>query len=163
MASTSNIGNTTPESLAQAQPSKPVLRLGCEGEAVEELQRLLAQQDIYDGDIDGIFEKVTQESVKEYQCRVFLLEDGIVGEKTWQALYAGVPANMPELKKGSRGELVKRLQRFLKSTQDYVGYVDGNFGSITQAAVQTWQMGHNLPDTGIVDEKTWDTLCKYRH
>ncbi|WP_235657136.1 peptidoglycan-binding domain-containing protein [Fischerella thermalis] len=76
------------------------------------------------------------------------------------SIITGRPVNLPELKKGSRGELVKKVQRILKSTQDYIGYVDGEFGEITESAVQSWQVRNNLPDTGIIDEATWRTLSQ---
>lgn len=53
-----------------------------------------------------------------------------------------------------------RVQRVLKSTRDYVGYVDGEFGLVTESALQSWQMRNNLPDTGIIDEVTWLTLSQ---
>ncbi|WP_026734174.1 peptidoglycan-binding domain-containing protein [Fischerella sp. PCC 9605] len=161
MQSASDHSNTVPE-MVQTDLNKPELRLGSSGEAVEELQQLLTKRGVYTGKIDGIFEKLTQECVKRYQRRVFLPDDGIVGYKTWLSLYTGRPVDLPELKKGSSGELVMKVQRVLKSTQDYIGYVDGEFGPITEAAVQTWQVRNNLPDTGIIDEITWHALSKIR-
>ncbi|PMB12764.1 peptidoglycan-binding protein [Fischerella thermalis CCMEE 5328] len=159
MQLTSDSGNSIPNIL-QPKLNKPELQLGSNGAAVEELQKLLTNLNIYIGKIDGIFEENTQESVKQFQRRVFLPENGIVDDNTWQALYTGRPVNLPELKKGSRGELVKKVQRILKSTQDYIGYVDGEFGEITESAVQSWQVRNNLPDTGIIDEATWRTLSQ---
>ncbi|TBR60862.1 peptidoglycan-binding protein [Westiellopsis prolifica IICB1] len=144
----------------QFELNKPELQLGSYGEAVVELQNLLTNLSLYTDKIDGIFAKMTQESVKIFQRQVFLQEDGIVTEKTWQALYKGGPVNLPELKQGCRGELVMKVQRILKSTQDYVGYVDGEFGPVTESALQSWQMRNHLPDTGIIDELTWRTLSQ---
>ncbi|PMB48213.1 peptidoglycan-binding protein [Fischerella thermalis CCMEE 5205] len=159
MQLTSDSGNSIPKIL-QPKLNKPELKLGSDGAAVEELQQLLTNLSIYIGKIDGIFEENTQKSVKQFQRRVFLPENGIVDDNTWQALYTGGAVNLPELKKGSRGELVKKVQRILKSTQDYIGYVDGEFGAITESAVQSWQVRNNLPDTGIIDEATWRTLSQ---
>ncbi|PLZ97910.1 peptidoglycan-binding protein [Fischerella thermalis CCMEE 5268] len=159
MQLTSDSGNSIPKIL-QPKLNKPELKLGSNGAAVEELQQLLTNLSIYIGKIDGVFEENTQESVKQFQRRVFLPENGIVDDNTWQALYTGGAVNLPELKKGSRGELVKKVQRILKSTHDYIGYVDGEFGAITESAVQGWQVRNNLPDTGIIDEATWRTLSQ---
>ncbi len=144
----------------QSELNKSELKLGSYGEAVVELQNLLVNLGLYTDRIDGIFAKMTQESVKTFQRQVFLQEDGIVTEETWQALYKGGPVNLPQLKQGSRGELVMKVQRILKSTQDYVGYVDGEFGPVTESALQSWQMRNHLPDTGIIDELTWRTLSQ---
>ena len=36
--------------------------------------------------------------------------------------------------------------------------IDGNFGSATQSAVQATQRWLGLPETGIVDRRTWDEI-----
>lgn len=53
------------------------------------------------------------------------------------------------LSKGSRGELVKRLQAALNLVQD------GIFGAITEEAVKAFQKAHGLVPDGFVGEKTW--------
>lgn len=53
------------------------------------------------------------------------------------------------LTKGSRGELVKRLQAALNLVQD------GIFGAITEEAVKAFQKAHGIVPDGIVGEKTW--------
>ncbi len=155
----SDSGDTIPVT-TQSELNKSELQLGSYGEAVVELQNLLIKLGLYTDKPDGIFAKMTQESVKTFQRQVFQQEDGIVREETWQALYKCGPVNLPELKQGSQGELVMKVQRVLKSTQDYVGYVDGKFGPVTESALQSWQMRNDLPDTGIVDEVTWCTLSQ---
>lgn len=55
--------------------------------------------------------------------------------------------------KGSRSELVKRLQAALNLIQD------GVFGSITEEAVKAFQKANNLKADGIVGEKTWDAIA----
>ena len=56
------------------------------------------------------------------------------------------------LKKGSRGEDVKAVQRALHC------YPDGIFGEITEEAVKDWQELHGLGVDGIVGRLTWDSL-----
>lgn len=53
------------------------------------------------------------------------------------------------LKKGSKGEEVKRLQMALNLIPD------GIFGSLTEEAVKAFQKSHGLKPDGIVGEKTW--------
>jgi hypothetical protein len=53
------------------------------------------------------------------------------------------------LKLGSKGEMVKTLQAFLKIN------VDGDFGSNTQVAVKRFQRENGLDDDGVVGSKTW--------
>lgn len=59
---------------------------------------------------------------------------------------------MKTLKKGSKGDDVRMLQRVLSV------YADGIFGEITEEAVKTFQREHGLVADGIVGEKTWDAL-----
>lgn len=59
---------------------------------------------------------------------------------------------MEIIKKGSKGDAVKTLQRVLCIT------VDGVFGVQTEAAVRVFQKAHNLAVDGIVGAKTWAAL-----
>jgi len=59
---------------------------------------------------------------------------------------------MTTLKKGSRGNDVKELQRYLNLIQD------GIFGVITEEAVIAYQKRHRLVADGIVGPKTWESL-----
>ncbi len=59
---------------------------------------------------------------------------------------------MKTIKKGSRGDEVKTLQKLLGVV------VDGDFGSKTELAVKSFQKSHNLVADGIVGDKTWAAL-----
>lgn len=59
---------------------------------------------------------------------------------------------METLKKGSRGESVKKLQTALHIQPD------GIFGSITEEAVKDFQKANGLVVDGIVGPKTWSKL-----
>ena len=72
-----------------------VIKLGDRGEEVKTLQRILH---LYD---DGIFGKLTQEAVKQFQKENKLMPDGIVGEKTWTLLL-------------KNGETLKKSKRYIK-------------------------------------------------
>ena len=64
------------------------------------------------------------------------------------------------LKKGSKGEQVKTLQRLLKALGYGVGSygVDGSFGADTDAAVRKYQKARKLDVDGVVGAKTWAAL-----
>lgn len=146
-----------------AKLNKPLLQQGAKGDAVVELQTLLATWNTYSGAVDGIFSLEVKNAVIAFQHRVFLVEDGIVGQLTWQALYTGMPVNMPILSLGSRGATVTLLQRLLKTTKDYLGAIDGDFGSNTKAAVIAFQKRSGLIADGIVGDFTWQALSKVPH
>ena len=56
---------------------------------------------------------------------------------------------MPLIRRGSRGDWVKKLQRMLEIT------ADGIFGPQTESAVRIWQRNHGLLIDGIVGTQTW--------
>lgn len=56
--------------------------------------------------------------------------------------------------KGSKGELVRKIQGALHLVQD------GIFGSVTEEAVKAFQKANNLKVDGIVGDKTWNLLFR---
>jgi peptidoglycan hydrolase-like protein with peptidoglycan-binding domain len=69
---------------------KAMLQYGSGGYEVERLQDLLNKNG-YRLNVDSIFGAETQKAVKDYQKKMGLAVDGIVGDKTWAAL-TGTPA-----------------------------------------------------------------------
>ncbi len=69
------------------------------------------------------------------------------------------PLDAP-LKIGSQGELVGDLQRTLNAKLDPPPKLttDGEFGSVTEAALKAFQKSKGLEETGIADAKTWEAL-----
>lgn len=65
---------------------KRMLRQGCKGKDVEELQQMLEEAGYAPGAIDGIFGKNTKTAVEQFQGSHGLKVDGIVGPQTWKAL-----------------------------------------------------------------------------
>lgn len=67
-----------------------------------------------------------------------------------------------KLKKGSKGDDVKKVQQALEKLGHSVGKagIDGSFGKATQNAVKAFQKANGLKVTGIVDEKTIKALEK---
>ena len=61
---------------------------------------------------------------------------------------------MEVIKKGSKGEAVKKLQKALGVT------ADGVFGANTEVAVKKFQSKAGLTPDGIVGAKTWTALEK---
>ena len=133
--------------------------------------------------VDGIFSSSTEDAVRELQHIFNLTVDGIIGKSTWYMmvhLYTGI-LRLSELVSegqtffqldfeyhqaivyGQRGESVTLLQYLLSIlAQFYLTIpfltIDGVFGDETQAAVQALQLDAGLPQTGTVDEETWDVI-----
>jgi peptidoglycan hydrolase-like protein with peptidoglycan-binding domain len=150
----------TPNSSTIAKLNKPVLQKGSTGEAVKELQNLLNHYNSYNIPVDGVFGDTTKNEVISFQNRMFLLQDGIVGDKTWQVLFKGAPVDMPALKKGSKGDLVKRIQERMCISGDYKQNPSGIFDTDTEKAVKGLQKRTKLPVDGVVGDRTWFELGK---
>ena len=70
-----------------------------------------------------------------------------------------VKIELSVLRKGSKGEEVKTLQRLLNA----FGYsldVDGSFGPLTQTALRSYQAANQLEIDGICGIRSWESLLK---
>ena len=63
------------------------------------------------------------------------------------------------LRKGSKGEQVKTLQRLLNAFGSDLD-VDGSFGSLTQSSLMSYQKKNSLRLDGICGEESWGSLLK---
>ena len=133
--------------------------------------------------VDGIFGSRTEASVRRFQEIFNLTPDGIVGKATWYALvrlYTAV-TSLSELRsqgqqfysinweypdpiqEGDTGDKVRHLQYMLSVLSAYIQNipsvtVDGIFGPATRDAVVAAQRWFGLPQTGQVDDRTWDEI-----
>lgn len=62
------------------------------------------------------------------------------------------------IKKGSKGEDVGSLQRYLYDKGYYVGAVDSIFGDMLEKAVKLYQYDTGLAPDGIAGQKTWEKI-----
>jgi peptidoglycan hydrolase-like protein with peptidoglycan-binding domain len=133
--------------------------------------------------VDGIFGSRTEASVRRFQEIFDLTPDGVVGKATWYALvrlYTAV-TRLSELRsqgqqfyainweypdpiqEGDTGDKVRHLQYMLSVLSAYIKNipditVDGIFGPATRDAVLAAQRWFGLPETGQVDNSTWDEI-----
>ncbi|MFC9398033.1 peptidoglycan-binding protein [Streptomyces sp. NPDC057027] len=146
----------------------PTLSQGSQGEAVRKLQRLLNEHapDLPSLAVDGDFGPVTDARVREYQRRVEITVDGVVGPQTWGMLTGGeqaeeAAAGTPTLQQGSHGPAVRKLQRLLNDhLPDLQLVVDGRFGPVTDARVREFQQRVAIAVDGIVGPQTWSHLTQ---
>lgn len=134
--------------------------------------------------IDGVFGESTRNAVTAFQKYAGLTPDGIAGERTWNLLYNGVrgiiralnidfdvkitsPAKYPgtPLSQGSSGPDVTTLQNylnFISLSYRGISFVSptGFYGEQTRQSVTEFQRRFGLPETGVVDEATWNLIGK---
>lgn len=77
----------TPSSL-----SRPLLKVGSQGESVTELQALLKLLGYYGGTVNGTFDEATAAAVTQFQKSASLSADGVVGAETWHRLLPPAPS-----------------------------------------------------------------------
>ena len=132
---------------------------------------------------DGVFDVPTEDAVKEFQRIFNLTVDGIVGKATWYKIYfifttvkrlseldsEGVQLDLvnrqyrTDLREGDEGDEVRLIQFFLSIIAEFNDYIpsvniDGIYGPNTARAVSVFQESAGLPQTGVVDQATWDAL-----
>ncbi len=116
-----------------------ILKRGLKGAPVKRLQAKLGVA------ADGDFGPGTEKALRDFQASAGLAVDGIAGTDTFTAL--GLH-ELVLLRKGSRGEAVKRLQKGLG-----IG-ADGIFGSGTEGAVKDFQASKGLDADGLAGPET---------
>lgn len=105
------------------------IKIGSKGEDVKKLQSYL---NLY---VDGIFGKITEESVKQFQKDNGLVSDGIVGNKTWDKLEQKFGQ---ELKKSTRN--IKEIILHCSATPEGKDY-DVN-------TIRKWHLQRGFTDIG---------------
>lgn len=163
-----------------------VLQPGASGNFVENLQFYINYlSDFYPAipsvNRDGIYGPETENAVRQIQYVFGLSPDGIVGEVTWQAIYnaylgivstiplkyteaSGVPFPGVALRRGSEGEDVLLLQKYLNRISEVYTEIPsveptGYFGEQTDAAVRRFQeLFGTSAQSGIVGAVTWDAI-----
>ena len=157
-----------------------------EAQATANLQRYLRQlsyhhPEITPPPIDGIFERDTEESLKDFQAMVGLPVTGRADRRTWDALYAMYRASIAEnepprtvailpfvageilLQKGDEGFTINVLQYMLRELGESLAElekieVSGIFDENTARAVRLFRVQNGLPEGETVDLVTWNTL-----
>lgn len=101
----------------------------------------------YTGAIDGIWGKQSREATLAFQKDSFTYSgahDGIFGDSS----------------AGKSQEIIDRIQDILIATVDSSLKDDGLAGPKTMAALKLFQESKGLPQTGRVDDTTWDMLMQ---
>ena len=139
-----------------------LVKQGSRGSVVKQVQRKVGVS------ADGIFGPATRNAVKRWQQRHGLVADGVVGSRTGTKMRltsgstttrsaktasSAAKSNFTGLvRQGSRGSVVKQVQRVVGAS------ADGIFGSGTASAVKRWQRSHGLTADGVVGPRTGSAM-----
>lgn len=146
------------------------MKTGSTGDQVRELQHRLRQLAWFTGSITGSYGTSTAAGVTGFQDKRELQETGEVDRKTWSTLtgmtrkpsrdemYNKIVAGPAIIKSGAKGDRVRELQARLRQLEWFAGEITGVYGGVTVASVRGFQGRRGLPETGEVDQKTWDKL-----
>ncbi len=110
---------------------------------------------------DGIFGPKTEDAVTRFKLDRGFNGDGVACVDVWSALIVpppAVPLTLEPLRAGNSGILVTLLQRLLYTAGITPWGIDGQFGSVTEQAVQVYQKAKGLPVDGVVGPATWAAL-----
>lgn len=123
---------------------------------------------------DGVFGSGTRSAVQQFQRYAGLSVDGIVGEKTWDAIMnqihvLNVSPNIPVasrsyfLTSGSRGLSVYKMQEYINAISNTTPCLkpiaaDGIFGNATRQAVSMYQYYYGIEPDGVLGSVTWDNI-----
>jgi peptidoglycan hydrolase-like protein with peptidoglycan-binding domain len=160
-------GATTAASAAAAASHRTVTKAaaakwitvkeGAVGNRVRTIQYLLNDHG-YPVPVTGNFLSQTKAQVKAFQKKEKLKDDGVVSDKTWDALV------VKDLGKDStHKDAVEAVQSYLNRAYGYTSLkVDGKYGDGTEAAVKDFQTKYKLKvKSGKVDLDTWKALVFY--
>jgi len=127
----------------------PRIDPGAAGATVTSIQHLMTQRG-YDLVADGDYGSVSVKAVKAFQKAKGLTVDGQVGPKTW-------PKLVYTLTEGDNGDHVRGLQVAMNKRSAGLR-VDGEFASVTDDAVRTFQSVNRLVVDGEAGNITWTAL-----
>ena len=163
--------------IPSSYPGSP-LRRGSTGTNVRILQKQLSRiardyPSFGKPAVTGTFDEATENSVKKFQKQFSLTADGVVGQRTWNTLYAawvdaqsdlgGTAWPGTALRRGAVGMEVRLVQFWLRLAADNYSAlrpvtVDGSYGAATVSAVEAFQTLFGLTPDGVVGRSTWNKL-----
>ncbi len=163
---TTTTGTATPTTATPTLTTTPpvgspvVLRVGATGWAVKDLQSRLLVLGRASGTIDGIYDSGVATALGSFLGASSLPGDGTTLTAQARDLLNARTASATVIPRGSTGDRVKDLQvrlRLVKAAY-WTASIDGWYGWTVSQRVLTFQRDQNLPQSGVVDQRTWNRL-----
>lgn len=135
------------------------LRQGERGPHVRALQCLVLPGRPHPLKTSGRVDRATLRALRGFQRQTGLAVTSSVDRRTWTALLAR--GSTPVLRKGARGESVRRLQRSLNvAAGRTVVRVDGDYGRNTARVVRHYKVRLGLGEDGTTRPAVWRALSR---
>ena len=133
----------------------PVLQMGNDNEVWNKIAQ--AGVGLMFTDADGGFGTKTNHWVCDFQRKHNLDDDGIVGPKTWKAIFYDAETwdEIPSIERGKVGRSVVLCQAALEMPAKYL---DGKCGDITVGNIKAFQSKNAIKADGGCGQLTWKKL-----
>lgn len=147
-----------------AEQALALQKIGSTGSQVTNTQRCLKNLGYFNGPVTGKFASLTQNAVIRFQQANRLPTDGVIGTNTQRVLQSQCQSRTPggsvsgEVRLGSRGSAVTRLQQDLRRLGFFNGPITGYFGSETAASVIRFQQLSGIRADGTVGTRTKEAI-----
>jgi len=125
--------------------------------AIKDLQVRLKLLGRFPYAITGIYWSAVDRSVLAFQQAQKLPQSGVVDQRTWDRLRA-LTASPTAISRTAASWSVKDLQVRLKLLGRFPYAITGIYWSAVDRSVLAFQQAQNLPQSGVVDQRTWDRL-----
>jgi peptidoglycan hydrolase-like protein with peptidoglycan-binding domain len=160
-------GETTATSAAPSPAAVPVTAVAdAQPSDLKIWQADLKAVGCYGGAVDGLLGPKTEAAIKSYQTAKGLTVNGLLDAPTEAALEKDVAARAAVCTSGGSGTSaslagagdLKVWQADLNKVGCYAGPVDGQLGSLTEAAIHSFQAAKGLTVDGILGPRTRSAL-----
>lgn len=133
------------------------LKVGMNGDDVKSVQQYLKDLGYLDSIVDGNYGNVTKVAAIMFQANEGLYVDGEIGNQSYKILQT-TDKKFITLKKGMKNSEVKTMQKYLIKLGYLNESADGDFGTITENALRTFQIKNGITVDGIAGRETLKTL-----
>ena len=134
--------------------------------SILDVQQFLSNNGFNPGPIDGQSGPKTKNAVIEFQKESGLLADGIVGNKTKEAMRAYTGCRSTNVcnardNTGAKLDSVADIQTYLSNNGFNPGIIDGEMGSYTKEAIKAFQRKVGLIPDGVAGNRTKSAMRAY--
>ncbi len=112
-----------------------------------EIQKILTELKLYDGEIDGVLGKRSREGIRRFQQMYDLPADGYAGPSLLQFMRLVMNGEV-EREQLTFDEIVE-MQKILSKGQYYKGPLDGKLGETTRTGIELYKIVYGIQSTKI--------------